>query len=130
LLLPKGVKAAKNEILLFGDADLINLKPHHLSSLIWPLARDRAGMSIGDWSSGFRPQLNLITSPLLWYFSGQRCLKKKFIFPYLKKIAKSEYGIEIILNEIFKSKRVVVVPWVSNKKPSSGQKKRNGMTEG
>jgi len=111
----QGVKEAKNETLLFLDADLVNLEPHHLSSLIWPVVENRVDMTIGDWTSSFKPKLQFIPTPLLWYFSGQRCLKKKFIFPYLKKIANSEYGLEIILNEIFKNKRIVIVPWVSNK---------------
>jgi len=111
----QGIKAAKNESLLFLDADLINLKPHHLSSLIWPVISNKVDMTVGDWTSSFRPKLQFIPTPLLWYFSGQRCLKKRFILPYLGKIEKSQYAIEIFLNQIFKNKRVVVIPFISTK---------------
>ncbi|MGB9911716.1 MAG: glycosyltransferase family 2 protein [Microgenomates group bacterium] len=111
----EGVLNAKKEILLFLDADLINLQPHHLSSLIWPVINDQVDMTIADLNSSFKPTLQFISPPLLWYFSGQRCLKKKFILKYLKKIEKSQYAIEILLNEIFKNKRVVVIPFYSSK---------------
>lgn len=111
----EGVKKAKNEILLFLDADLINLEPYHLSSIISPVLKANVDMVIGDALAHFKPTLQLISPPLLWYFSGQRCLKKRFILKHLQKIKKSQYGLEILLNEIFKNKRVVVVPLFSAK---------------
>jgi len=111
----QGVKAAKNETLLFLDADLINLEPHHLSSLIWPVTEGRTDMTIGDLTTGVKTDFKLFSFPPLWYFSGQRCLKKSFISRHLGKIEKSQYGIEIIINEIFKNKRVVIIPLISLK---------------
>lgn len=105
----EGIKGAKNEVLLFLDADLINLEPHHISSLIWPVITDRADMSVHVWSS------NSLSFFYPWQLNGQRCLKVKFIKKFLKEIANSKYGVEIILNEIFKNKRIVVVPLVSSK---------------
>jgi len=120
----EGVQKAKYENLLFLDADLVNLEPHHLSSLIWPVINNRADMTIGDWDAGFNPHLRLLSPPLAWYFSGQRCLKKNSIFPHLKEIEKSQYTIEIFLNELFKNKRVVVVPLVSPKRLHTVKKEK------
>lgn len=112
----EGVKTAKNNILLFLDADLINLQPHHLSSLIWPVINQKADMSIATWNIGFKPDALLaLSSPVMVYLSGQRCLKKKIILPYLKKIEKSKYALEILLNKIFQRKRIVVIPLFSPK---------------
>ncbi|MGB9706979.1 MAG: glycosyltransferase family 2 protein [Microgenomates group bacterium] len=105
----KGVKMAKNEILLFLDADLINLQPHHLSSLIWPVINNQADMSVGIWGA-FSP--NTLYS---WQLSGQRAFKAKYIKNHLKEIASSKYGLEIVLNEIFKRKKIVTVPLISSK---------------
>jgi len=111
----QGVGVAKNETLLFLDADLVNLEPHHLSSLIWPVINNRADMTIGDLVARTKTDFKLFSFPSLWYFSGQRCLKKSFIFRHLGKIKKSQYTIEIILNEIFKNKRVAIIPLISLK---------------
>lgn len=110
----EGVKAAKNEILLFLDADLVNLFPHHLSSLIWPVINNQAEMTIGDLDPSFKITPQIISRFLLW-FSGQRCLKKKLILRHLERIKKSQYGVEVLLNEIFKNKKVVVIPLISEK---------------
>jgi len=107
----QGVRAAKNEILLFLDADLINLEPHHLSSLIWPVINDQADMTIAVWGS-FSP--NVLYS---WQLNGQRCLKVKFIKRFLKELSSSKYGLEILLNEIFKNKRRIAVPLIFPKQP-------------
>ena len=111
----EGVEKAKYENLLFLDADLVNLKPYHLSSLIWPVINNQADMTIGDWEAKFKTEFKFFTSPVMWYFSGQRCLKKKFIIGQLAGIKKSQYGVEMTLNEIFKNKRVVVIPLISQK---------------
>jgi len=107
----QGVKAAKNETLLFLDADLVNLEPHHLSSLIWPVINNQADMTIAVWGL-FSP--NVLYS---WQLNGQRCLKVKFIKKFLKELSSSKYGLEILLNEIFKNKRRVAVPLIFSKHP-------------
>lgn len=104
----QGVKKSKSPNLLFLDADLANLKPYHLSSLVQPVVNNEVDMTIGPEISLQRPRWIIGTLP----FCGQRCLKKEIIRPYLKKLAKSQYGLEVILNQIFKKKRVVIIPIV------------------
>ncbi len=102
----QGIKVAKYPFLLFLDADLINLKPHHLFSLIKPIVDNKADITIGTLVTPSNYYYNS------WPFSGQRCLKKKDILPLLKQIKKTRYGLEVFLNEKLKRKRTIIVPLV------------------
>lgn len=108
----EGVKISQYNYLLFLDADLINLKPHHLSSLIRPVINKEVDMVIGP-NNIFLKRPKLI--PAILAFCGQRCLRKKIILPFLKELSESKYGLEIVLNDIFKKKKIAVVPLISNK---------------
>jgi len=104
----QGIKTACYPYLLFLDADLINLKPHHIYSLIQPILKNQADMTIAALVSPNNPYYRS------WPFSGQRCLKKKDLITLLGKIEKTRYGLEVFLNEKFREKRVIVVPLVSS----------------
>jgi len=106
----QGIKEAQHPLLLFLDADLRNLKPHHLFSLIQPVADNRADMTIGYFVSTSTPLY--LSSQIWWRFSGQRCLKKRDVVSLIKDFQKAHYGLEIILNERFKKKRIVTVPLI------------------
>ena len=106
----RGIMAACYDYLLFLDADLINLCSHHLASLVWPVLDNQADMTIAAPASFYNPYYRS------WPLSGQRCLKKSFLNEkIIKKMEKTGYGLEIFLNELMKGKRVVVIPWVSDK---------------
>lgn len=106
----QGVKLARYDYLLFLDADLINLQPHYLASLFWPVLANQADMAIAVSVSFYSPYYRS------WPLSGQRCLKKSFLNEkIIKKMEKTGYGLEVFLNELMKEKRVVVIPWVSDK---------------
>jgi len=100
----QGVKKARYSLLIFLDADLTNLKPHHIYSLIRPVVDNKADMTIGAFVT---PQLPYY---YLWPFSGQRCLRKKDIIPLIAEMEKTNYGLEIVLNEKLKKKRIIVIP--------------------
>ena len=106
----QGVKSARYDYLLFLDADLINLQPHYLASLFWPVLADQADMTIAVSVSFYSPYYRS------WPLSGQRCLKRNsFNSRIIKKMEKTGYGLEVFLNELMKKKRVAVIPWVSDK---------------
>lgn len=118
----QGVKKSKYPNLLFLDADLINIKPYHLSSLSWPILKNQADMVIGPQITYTRPLwLNVAFLP----FYGQRCLKKEIINPYLKKLSKTKYGLEVSLNQIFRGKRVLVVPIIGVKQVYKHHKEKD-----
>ncbi len=106
----QGVKVSRYLNLLFLDADIINLRPYHLSSLIRPVLKDEVDMSIGPQVSLKRPRWMIGTLP----FCGQRCLKKSIIKPHIKKLEKTKYGLETVLNHIFNNKRTIIIPLFGN----------------
>jgi len=118
----KGVKKSKYPNLLFLDADLLKIRPEHLSSLTWPILKNQADMVIGPQITYNRPLwLNVAFLP----FYGQRCLKKETIKPHLKKLAKTKYGLEVSLNQIFRGKRVLVVPIIGVKQIYKHRKEKD-----
>ena len=105
-----GIRKATLPYLLFLDGDLYNLKKHFIYSIVKPILDGEADMTIGMFTSKcqqFDP---------LWKLSGQRCLRKKDIFPDLKKLEKTKYGLEVFLNDKYSKKRLVVVPILTNEK--------------
>ncbi len=102
----EGIEAVSGDIVLMLDSDLINLKEHHIYSLVEPVANGTADMTIGNLMSYEDKVGNM------WHFSGQRCFFRKDIRKHLKKMRETKYGLEVFLNEAFRKKRIVVVPMV------------------
>ena len=98
-----GVKRARGKIIVFLDADLVNLKPEHVERLVMPLLINQAEVvvaSISSTSGLFDP---------LTLFSGQRAYWRKDLLPHLKQIAKTRYGVEVYLNNAFKKKKTKTI---------------------
>ncbi len=98
-----GVRAARGEIVVFLDADLIGLEKKHLEKLVLPLLTEKARGVIGQiyYGKDFLAQLKV--------FSGERAYWRKDLLGHLDEIAKTRYGVEIYLNSIFKRRRVRTV---------------------
>lgn len=92
-----GAKTAKGEVLVFLDADLIDLKEDHLKSLTGPLVSGESRAVVGCLSGA------------LAELSGQRAFWRKDILRHLKALAKTRYGAEVFLNEIFKKRKIKTV---------------------
>jgi glycosyltransferase involved in cell wall biosynthesis len=89
-----GATAARGEILLFLDGDLIGLAPEQVDSLIRPVLEGETGMAIGVFRGGrAATDLAQVITPNL---SGQRCLPRDF-FLSAPLIAGSRSGVEIAL---------------------------------
>ena len=90
-----GARAAQSDVLLFLDADLMNLAPSHVQALMDPVCRGEADMSLGLFCSW-----HLNTTLAHWitpWLSGQRCLPKdKFL--QLSEHNASGYGVETALS--------------------------------
>ena len=95
-----GVKKATGEIVIFLDADLLNLKPEHVDRLALPLLINQADVVLARISS---------TTGLSLPFSGQRAYWRKDLLPHLKQIAKTRYGVEVYLNKAFKKKKIKTI---------------------
>lgn len=85
----RGVKKARNEVIFFCDADLINLTPKIIESIVRPVLQDKFPMcvGVGIW------YLNHLCGDII---SGQRALKKSDWFKinsYYKNGFRIETGI-------------------------------------
>ena len=100
----QGIEAASGDVILMLDSDLVNIREHHIYSLIKPIKDKMADMTIGNLMC-YEDRISN-----LWHFSGQRCFLKKEVKRYLKKMRETKYGLEVFLNEAYRKKRVVVVP--------------------
>ena len=105
-----GVEQAKEEIIVFIDADISYLTSEHIDSLIYPILRKEADMVLGQPSETL---INYKINPFK-SFTGERALLKEDILPILEKIKKSKFGVETLINLFYKAngKRVkyIVLP--------------------
>jgi glycosyltransferase involved in cell wall biosynthesis len=89
-----GALATHSDILLFLDADLINLTGAQVDDLVRPVLKAQAGMSIGVFRGGrAATDLAQVISP---HLSGQRCLHRDF-FLAAPLVDGSRSGVEIAL---------------------------------
>jgi glycosyltransferase involved in cell wall biosynthesis len=103
--LAKGIRKARGEIVIFWDADLIGLSDRHIESLLQPLLSKEA-----DAAYGYRVAGIPATSPFK-DITGQRAYYRKDLLPHLKKIFKTRFGVEVYLNDAFKDRRIIRIPW-------------------
>jgi polyisoprenyl-phosphate glycosyltransferase len=99
----QGIKSAQTELIVFLDADFINLNKKHIEELIKPVFENNADSVIGILTS--KPGARYVFP----YLSGQRVYYKKDLLPLIKKMEPSKYGVEILLNEAFKRKKTIKV---------------------
>ncbi len=96
--LDEGVRQARNEILLFLDADLVGLKREHIERLIEVYSKQRADMVVGVFSNG---RMNTdIAQKINPFASGQRLLSKDLWQRAKENIEEMDYGIEIALSKL------------------------------
>lgn len=92
--LAEGIKKAKGDILVFLDADLINLSDKHLTLLLNPILNDKYKAVLGYLVG--KTGVSLATE-----ITGQRAYYKKDLMPHIEKMARTKFGIEIYLNGLF-----------------------------
>jgi len=92
----EGVDQSQGEIFLFLDADLIGLKPYHVTNLIMPVITNKVDMTIGIFSNGrFTTDLAQKVAP---YLSGQRALRK-YIIEEISNLDVTRYGVEVAMTK-------------------------------
>lgn len=98
LALDAGVRAAKNELLLFLDADLTGLRPEHIRKLLDAYKAGGADIVIGVFKEGrAATDLSMKIAPFL---SGQRVLHRR-IWERARVVLDEEtsFGAEIALTK-------------------------------
>ena len=116
----EGILKAKNELLLFVDADIKNLSTLHIKALIHPLIDQQADMIIGHPADTV---LGHQYNPFKM-LSGQRALYKKDIYPITDRMRTSRFGVETLINLHFSAnkKTIVVIPLAKLNHPIKTQK--------
>jgi len=95
--LEQGVRRARNDVLLFLDADLVGLRPDHVDRLVRLYREKELDMVVGVFKNG---RLNTdLAHSIAPYLSGQRVLSRK-LWNRLRKSGKLEFGVEMALTKL------------------------------
>lgn len=89
-----GLNYAKEDNILFLDADLLDLHKQNIYDLVIPVINDDADMTVGIFGSG-RP-ITDVAQLIAPFLSGQRCIKKKWLSE-IDKWADAGFGVEVAL---------------------------------
>jgi len=102
-----GIKAAKHDVLLFLDADLVGLTEDHLLSILAPICFTReADLSLGVFGLDEMKTTNIMNKAFP-SISGQRAIRKKYL-PPIDQIATQRYGVDyFITNNVPKNRRTI-----------------------
>ncbi len=96
--LDRGVQCARNDVLLFLDADLVGLRPEQVDLMAQVYGEKDLDMVVGIFKSG---RLNTdISQSIAPYLSGQRVLSRQLWDRLKEKSDKLEYGVEIALTKL------------------------------
>lgn len=103
-----GVAIAKNNLLIFLDADLVGLQETHLQILLSPvLFTKEADLCLGIFGKGEISMTNF-ANKLIPSITGQRAIWKR-ILPNLKQISKQRYGVDIFITKSVNNDKIKVV---------------------
>jgi len=96
--LDAGVDAARNDVLLFLDADLVGLRPEHIERMINAYADGGVDMVVGVFADG------RVNTDIAQFFnpfaSGQRVISKTIWARAREKVHEMDYGIEMALSKL------------------------------
>jgi LmbE family N-acetylglucosaminyl deacetylase len=87
-----GIRALQTEVVIFLDADLINLQPYHLRQLYEAFATGEYEMVVAIFRHG-RPRTDFAHWLTPW-LSGQRCLWRAAAEQALEALKGNQYGVE------------------------------------
>lgn len=89
-----GAGSTDADVLLFLDADLINLKPEHVEALISPVRTRRYDMAVGQFTGGRR--MTDLAQKVAPNLTGQRVIRRD-IFEQIPHVGASRYGVEMCI---------------------------------
>jgi len=87
-----GVQALHTDLVIFLDADLVGLRPHHLQQLISPQKLGSHEMTIAVFQIG--RTITNFPQRVIPQLSGQRCLWREEAEQALLPLAADRYGVE------------------------------------
>ncbi len=115
-----GVEISENDIILFFDADVSNIRKEHFDGLLKPIIDNTADMVLGQ------PSETLIDYRINPFkvLTGERALLRKDLIPILNEIRDIRFGVETFLNLYYQGqgKRIKYVLLKELKHPSTYEK--------
>lgn len=102
--LSEGIKMALGNIVVFIDADLVNLSNKHLEKLIDPMLKGKARAVLGY------PYRNDYIPDIVSKLTGERAYYRKDLLPFLEGMSKTRFGVEVFLNGLFDDKETRKIP--------------------
>lgn len=102
--LTKGIEKARGNLVIFIDADLIGLKKIHIDTLLYPVLNGRNRAVLGYLVPSKYDLLSRF--PPFTYFTGQRVYYRKDLLKHIEEMKKSRFGVEILLNNKIKARRI------------------------
>lgn len=99
-------KNLKTDILLFCDADLINLREEHINKILAPLKSGKIVMSAGLRDYGLIA--NFISKNFLPLITGERALPYSIFKKTMKNPLMKDYCLEVVLNDYCKKNNIPI----------------------
>ena len=105
-----GLDNAWASIVLFLDADLVGLEPHHVRALLLPVYHGAADMVLGVFCSG--RSMTDLAQRLTPFLTGQRAVKRWVLDMLSDDVWNTGYGIEMALTRCVRKwdLKVIEVP--------------------
>ena len=97
-----GLRRARGAMIVLLDADLLGLRPDHLSGLLCPVLNGRADMTVAAFVDD---PWHVLLRPL----SGQRCFRRTMLGPP-ETIKGTGFGLEVVLDRLARERRAQVTP--------------------
>ena len=100
----EGVRKARGDLIMFLDGDVVGLTHADLNRMTAPVLNNLADMVIAVtncWGVGSFEPFNVI--------NGERVLRRDAIIDHINKFAHVGNGVEFIINEIHKHKRIKTI---------------------
>lgn len=99
-----GLRHAHGEVIVLLDADLLGLRPDHLSGLLRPVLDGQADMAVASFADD---PWHVLLQPL----SGQRCFRRTLLGPP-ETMQGAGFGLEVVLDRLARERRARVAPVV------------------
>lgn len=90
-----GLDNTSASVVLFLDADLVGIQPHHVRALLAPVYHGAADMALGVFCSG--RGVTDLAQRLTPFLTGQRAVKRWVLDMLNEDVWNTGYGIEMVL---------------------------------
>ena len=106
--LARGIEKSIGDILMFLDGDVVGLTHKDLTSLLLPVLHNHADMVLGD-AQFWTAVVGKTTIKPFTDITGERVVLRRNVIDHVGDMEDVGYGVELLLNNLHASKRVVRV---------------------